>query len=1029
MSYTIKRYGQPNIILPNGAINTETSVTLIGKNYASYGQMLDQNSMTLLQNSASDTPPLNPQYGQLWYDASTRTLRVYTGTAFKSLGSLVASTAAPSNASIGDLWFNTTDETLNVYNGTSWVVIGPTVVRGTGTIATTILDTTNVTHFVVEILVGQAIVGIISKDPVFVPASPIPGFQTIGPGYNMASSVSTVQQYFQGTSTNSLQLGGQAANAYMLSSGSSNRVDFTGGLYANFIYADQYQGNIVTAVNTGAGLTGGPITSTGTISLTSAVQQTGGIGGNIGGVIPDGETIVISNSIISAVSGAIGKPIIQGFSPTSGTVSGGTIIFVTGSYFTGASSVTVAGVPAAHFSVTSGTQMVVVTGSTSLATSGPITVTTPGGTSSSTANFSYAVVPTISNFRPISSPITGGTVVFVEGTNLVNVSAVTLAGVPVQSYTAHTPQLISALSAPTANTVSGPIKVVTGAGTVYSEEIFDYTTVDNTPTIDNISPTTGPVAGGTTITITGTNLSTVFAVTVDGIQAQQVTHISDTQVQCVTAPGIAGSGEVMVYSVYGVAMSTQHFTYASTTNAPTISFIAPIAGPLAGGTAVTIAGTNLNSVTSVMIAGVNAASFSIASPTQIIAITGQATQAGAGYVQLQSPLGSTISSMAYTYYNNASEPVISHIAPSVGPLGGGTQLLIQGQNYQTGLGTGVINSVIVASIAAVQVSVTSNTSLTAVTSAVGAATTGRVLISGVYGSATSAQLFTYDAIPVITSFSPTTGPISGNSPIIVVGTDLTGVTAATVVGTAVSGANVSVVSDSVVEVVSPPHAAGSGIITLQNLAGNGASSQTYTYSTSPQGTVTSVAVGAGLVSSTSPNPITSSGTIYLAKAVQQVAGTGGTLGGVIPDGLTITVNSSGVISAGAVATQVQSLGVGTAPSGTIGEIRATNNITAFYSSDERLKENFQRIEDPLERAKAIRGYFYDWTEAFIEQHGGEDGVFIRKHNVGLKAQEVQKVMPEVVAERDDGYLAVRYEMLVPLLFECVNALIDKLDSK
>jgi hypothetical protein len=118
--------------------------------------------------------------------------------------------------------------------------------------------------------------------------------------------------------------------------------------------------------------------------------------------------------------------------------------------------------------------------------------------------------------------------------------------------------------------------------------------------------------------------------------------------------------------------------------------------------------------------------------------------------------------------------------------------------------------------------------------------------------------------------------------------------------------------------------------------------------------------------------------------------------------------------------QFQSLGVGTAASGTTGEIRATNEITAYYSSDINLKENIRLIADPLGKLAQIRGVHYDWTDEHIQKRGGEDGYFVRKHDIGVIAQEVEAVLPEIVATRDDGTKVVKYEKLVALLIEAVK---------
>ncbi|CAB5221279.1 Intramolecular chaperone auto-processing domain containing protein [uncultured Caudovirales phage] len=126
----------------------------------------------------------------------------------------------------------------------------------------------------------------------------------------------------------------------------------------------------------------------------------------------------------------------------------------------------------------------------------------------------------------------------------------------------------------------------------------------------------------------------------------------------------------------------------------------------------------------------------------------------------------------------------------------------------------------------------------------------------------------------------------------------------------------------------------------------------------------------------------------------------------------------------------RSLGVGvSAPgAGGVGQIRAINNITSYYSSDETLKTNVRPIPDALDKVMSINGVQFDWTEDYIESEGGEDGFFIRKHDVGVIAQEIEKVLPEVVIERDDGIKAVKYDRIVALLIEAVKELKEEVDS-
>ena len=120
--------------------------------------------------------------------------------------------------------------------------------------------------------------------------------------------------------------------------------------------------------------------------------------------------------------------------------------------------------------------------------------------------------------------------------------------------------------------------------------------------------------------------------------------------------------------------------------------------------------------------------------------------------------------------------------------------------------------------------------------------------------------------------------------------------------------------------------------------------------------------------------------------------------------------------------QFDSLGVGVAATGTTGEIVATGDITAYYSSDERLKDNITPLSNALDKINQIGGYEFDWNSD--SSHSG--------HDVGVIAQEIEKVLPEVVVDRDTGYKAVRYDKIVALLINAIKEQqlqIDELRSK
>ena len=140
-----------------------------------------------------------------------------------------------------------------------------------------------------------------------------------------------------------------------------------------------------------------------------------------------------------------------------------------------------------------------------------------------------------------------------------------------------------------------------------------------------------------------------------------------------------------------------------------------------------------------------------------------------------------------------------------------------------------------------------------------------------------------------------------------------------------------------------------------------------------------------------------------------------------------TTGSAATFTSTSQNSQFNSVGVGTAASGTAGEIRATNDVTAFYSSDKRFKENIQIIPDALVKVNHIGGKLFDWTDEYLESKGGADGYFVRKEDFGVIAQDVQAVFPVAVRTRDDGKLAVDYEKLSALAFAALVELTKRVE--
>jgi hypothetical protein len=181
------------------------------------------------------------------------------------------------------------------------------------------------------------------------------------------------------------------------------------------------------------------------------------------------------------------------------------------------------------------------------------------------------------------------------------------------------------------------------------------------------------------------------------------------------------------------------------------------------------------------------------------------------------------------------------------------------------------------------------------------------------------------------------------------------------------------------------------------------------------------------------------------SSVTVTAGTGMSGGGAVALGSSVTLTNAGVTSAvagtgvgvsagtGAVtisigqavdtssSVQFNALGVGTAAGPTAGLIRATNDVIAYYGSDERLKENITPIENSLDILKQINGYYFDWKEMpGIHENEG--------HDIGVVAQEIGAVLPEIVTTRENGYMAVKYEKLVALLIQTNKELLNRVEA-
>lgn len=319
-------------------------------------------------------------------------------------------------------------------------------------------------------------------------------------------------------------------------------------------------------------------------------------------------------------------PSITSFGPTNGPP--GTEVTIRGTKFEGVTAVQFNGMTATAFTVNSGTNL--TTTVPAGATTGPIAVTTPGGTTTSTNNFVVSAGPSIADFSPKSGNT--GTAVTITGQNFGGASAVRFGGVSASAFSVASPTQISA-TVP-AGAATGRITVTTPAGTATGSDVFTITTA---PVISGFSPSSGGV--GSAVIITGANLAAVTSVSFNGIAAGFV--VNGANQITATVPAGSTSGPLQVVSSLGTTTSGAAFTVVP---APVISGLSPASG--AAGTKVTITGNNFTGATGVRFNGVNAATFSVDSASQLTATAPFGFTTGS--IDVETPGGKAVSPSPFT---------------------------------------------------------------------------------------------------------------------------------------------------------------------------------------------------------------------------------------------------------------------------------------------------------------------------------------------------------------------------------------------
>lgn len=215
MAYTInKTDGSLYATIADGTLDSGTSLTFVGRNYTSFGEIQNENYLRLLENHANTTAPASPLDGQLWFDQSTSILKVYTGVEFKPLGATKAEATEPTTSQEGDVWYDTTLKQLKVFDGTNYTLVGPAYTDADGESGAFVETLTDggTDYVVTTIKEAGVIISIISNNVQFTPVPAITNFGDVYPGITVKAGTQ-----FVGDATNALSLNGSVAADFLSS--------------------------------------------------------------------------------------------------------------------------------------------------------------------------------------------------------------------------------------------------------------------------------------------------------------------------------------------------------------------------------------------------------------------------------------------------------------------------------------------------------------------------------------------------------------------------------------------------------------------------------------------------------------------------------------------------------------------------------------------------------------------------------------------------------------------------------------------
>ena len=227
MAYQVDKFnGAFFVSVEDGTIDTTSDLRFVGKNYAGYGEVQNENFLHLLENFSNTTAPPKVITGQIWFDSANKKLKFYDGSRFKLAGGAEVSTTAPSGLSTGDFWWDSAAKQLYAWTGTDFALIGPEASPdlGSSIVSAAVVKGTVSTavgpHTILKIIADDKVIGIFSKTAFTLDnaQNAIDDFTVVKKGFTLAKSqsgVSTDDYVMWGTANNAARLGGFAADQYI----------------------------------------------------------------------------------------------------------------------------------------------------------------------------------------------------------------------------------------------------------------------------------------------------------------------------------------------------------------------------------------------------------------------------------------------------------------------------------------------------------------------------------------------------------------------------------------------------------------------------------------------------------------------------------------------------------------------------------------------------------------------------------------------------------------------------------------------